>query len=432
MTSAEPPNRDAVPEKPRLTLGFVPLTDCAPLVIAQEQGLFARHGLDVTLSREASWANIRDKVAAGLLDGAQMLASMPLATTLGLGEVQQATVTALSLDLNGNAITVSNAFYDEMATLDPDGSGEAPVAADRLKQLIDARHAAGRTPPVFAMVFPYSTHNYLLRYWLAAGGVDPDRDLRLVVIPPPQMVEALRIGAIDGFCVGEPWNAAAVAEGLGRVLTTSHDIWNNHPEKVLGVNADWAERYPATHTSVIKALLEAARWLDEPSNRRTAAELLSHPDYVGAPAEIIAMSMTGSYRYAAGAAPLPMPDFNVFSRYAANFPWRSHALWLLTQMVRWGQIREPIDLRGIAHTVYRPDLYRQAAGELAIVCPADDEKSEGAHAAPWQRDGMTLGADRFVDDSVFDPADPVAYLLGRELHHRKLDPAELFGPRGRP
>ena len=425
MTSAEPPNPCAVPEKPRLTLGFVPLTDCAPLVIAQEHGLFARHGLEVTLSREASWANIRDKVAAGLLDGAQMLASMPLATTLGLGEVQQATITALSLDLNGNAITVSNRLHDEMASLDPAGLSDPPVSADRLKPLIDARRAAGKALPVFAMVFPFSTHNYLLRYWLAAGGIDPDRDLRLVVIPPPQMVEALRIGAIDGFCVGEPWNAAAVAEGLGQVLTTSHDIWNNHPEKVLGVNADWAGRYPVTHRAVMKALIEAARWLDEPAHRLEAAEILAHPDYVGAPTEIIAMSMTGSYRYRHGAPPQPMPDFNVFSRYAANFPWRSHALWLLAQMVRWGQLREPVDLLGIAQTVYRPDLYRQAAAELGIACPTSDWKAEGAHAAPWLRDGLILGADRYVNGAAFDPADPLANLAGFERRHPKVDPGQV-------
>jgi nitrate/nitrite transport system substrate-binding protein len=417
--------RGQVPlEKQSLSLGFVPLTDCAPLVIALERGLFARFGLDVTLSREASWANIRDKVAAGLLDGAQMLASMPLATTLGLGEVQQATVTALSLDLNGNAITVGQALYDEMKALDPVALRAPPVTADTLKRVIQARRSSGRTAPVFATVFPFSTHNYLLRYWLASAGIDPDRDLRLVVIPPPQMVEALRIGAIEGFCVGEPWNAVAVAEGLGQVLATSHDIWNNHPEKVFGVNAEWAERHPATHAAVLKSLIEAARWLDEPAHRRDAAEILAHPDYVGAPAEIIAMSMTGSYRYGAGDEPRPMPDFNVFFRYAANFPWRSHALWLLTQMMRWGQIRGPLDLAGVARTVYRPDFYRAVVTELELPCPAVDAKTEGRHRAPWQSDGLVMGSDGFLDGRIFDPTDPLGYLRGFPVQRSRITPED--------
>lgn len=418
-------------EKTALTLGFIPLTDCAPLVVAQEQGLFARQGLDVTLSREVSWANIRDKVAAGLLDGAQMLASMPLATTLGLGEVQQHTITALSLDLNGNAITVSNALYRRMAELDPAALRRRPVTAAPLRRIVDGGWRSGAAPLTLAMVFPFSTHNYVLRYWLAEAGIDPDRDVRLVVIPPPQMVDALKSGAIDGFCVGEPWNAVAVAEGLGHVLTTDYDIWNNKPEKVFAVSADWAAGHPATHRALLRALIEAAQWLDRPENRLPAAGLLAHPDYVGVPAEIIAMSMTGSFQYAASEAPQAMPDFNVFHRYAANFPWRSHALWLLTQMVRWGQLAEPVDLQAVARAVYRPDLYRQVAHELGVPCPCRDDKCEGQHAQAWRLEGIELGPDRFLDGAIFDPEDPLGYLSGIAVHHRKLEldlfPREMAG-----
>lgn len=421
MRSEAHKGRDGAPEKDRLTLGFMPLTDCAPLVIAHEHGLFARYGLDVTLSREASWANIRDKVAVGMLDGAQMLASMPLATTLGLGEVQQPTITALSLDLNGNAITVSNALYDRMGDLDPNRPMQRPMSARPLKRVVDARRRSGEKPLSLAMVFPFSTHNYMLRYWLAEAGIDPDRDLRLVVSPPPQMVDALRAGAIDGFCVGEPWNAVAVAEGLGHSLATDYHIWNNKPEKVFGVNASWAERYPITHRAVLKALIEAAQWLDRPDNRRQAAEILAGPNYVGVPTEVIAMSMTGFFQYSRVEAPQPMPDFSVFFRYAANFPWRSHALWLLTQMVRWGQVAEPFDLCAVARNVYRPDLYREVACDLGIACPSIDEKVEGLHAEPWHLNGIELGPDLFLDGKVFDPSDPWGYLGETELHHRKFD-----------
>lgn len=408
------PHTAIQPEKVRLTLGFVPLTDCAPLVVALERGYFARHGLEVTLSRQVSWANVRDKVAAGVLDGAHMLAGMPLATTLGLGEVQQATITALSLDLNGNAITVSEALYHRLEQADPASLFSRPVTAQALKRLIDADRRAGRPPLTFAMVFPFSTHNYMLRYWLAAAGIHPDRDVRIVVIPPPQMVEHLASGIIDGFCVGEPWNAVAATAGIGRTLLSDYEIWNNKPEKVFAVSAAWAEQYPNTHRSVLMALMQACRWLDDPDHRIEASEMLSGPDYVDVPADVISLSMSGSFKHASAAPPLPLPDFNVFYRYAATFPWRSHALWLLTQMMRWGQIDASVDLTAVAGAVYRPDLYRQAAELLGFDYPVADEKPEGTHTGAWTLAGnhgaIAMGPDRFIDGLGFDPADPRGYL----------------------
>lgn len=412
-------------EKTALTLGFIPLTDCAPLVIARERGLFEKYGLDVTLSNETSWANIRDKVALGILDGAQMLAPMPLAMSLGLGPIHKPMVTALTLDLNGNAITVSNALYERMLRADAAAMAERPLSARALKRVIEAERQAGRQPLTFAMVFPESTHNYELRYWMAAADIDPDNDVRLVVVPPPQMVGRLEQGDIDGYCVGEPWNAQAVQAGIGRTLITKYEIWNNSPEKVLGVTQEWAEQYPHTHQALLLALLEACRWLDEPNHRIEAAALIARSVYVNAPEHVVRMSMTGTFQYAADEMPRALPDFNVFHRYAANFPWRSHAVWFMTQMLRWGQLDRAIDLQAAAAEVYRPDLYRQAALQLGLPCPAIDAKTEGRHAAAWKLyegdTSLPMGADRFLDGRLFDPSQPLEYLRGFAVQHMQVD-----------
>ncbi len=315
-----------------------------------------------------------------------------------------------------------------LAQTDPVAASSQPVTAQALKRLIDADRRGGKPPLTFAMVFPFSTHNYMLRYWLAAGGVHPDRDVRIVVIPPPQMVEHLAAGTIDGFCVGEPWNTVAVTSGHGHTLLTDYEIWNNKPEKVLGVNASWAVQYPNTHRAVLMALLEACRWLDDPDHRREASEMLAAPDYVDVPADIIGVSMTGTFKYAQSARPLPRPDFHVFFRYAATFPWRSHAIWLLTQMMRWGQIDTAVDIRSLADRVYRPDLYREAAA-VGFDFPIQDEKSEGRHTGAWtlpgSRGDIIMGPDRFIDGIGFDPADPLAYLAQFELRSDRFASSQL-------
>jgi len=412
------------PEKARVSFGIIPLTDCAPIVVATELGYFEKYGLDVTVSREASWANIRDKVVSGELDGAQMLAGMPLAATLGVGPIQQATLTAFSMDLNGNGITVSNALYERMVAADAIAMAERPVTARALKKVIEQDRKTGKPPMTFAMVFPVSTHNYEVRYWMASAGIDPDRDVRLVVIPPPQMVANLEAKNIDGYCVGEPWNAHAVAAGIGHTLITSYEIWNNSPEKVFGVSREWAERYPITHRAALMGLIEAAQWMDRPENREEVVRLIARPMYVNAPEEVVKMSMTGTFRYAAGESARPLSDFNVFYRYAANFPWRSHAMWLLTQMLRWGQIDDAIDIRQVASEVYRPELYRDAAAALGVPVPQRDYKIEGSHAAPWTlaeaSAPIAMGPDRFFDGGVFDPARPIDYLAGFDIRSPDL------------
>lgn len=401
-------------EKTDLTLGIIPLTDCAPLVIAHEKGYFGRHGINSQISKEASWANIRDKVSIGALDAAHMLAGMPIASTLGIGAIRKPTITAYSMDLNGNGITVSNELYDRMVEADPEAMAERPVTARALKKVIDAGKAAGDPPMTFAMVFPVSTHNYEIRYWMADAGIDPDKDVRLIVIPPPQMVANLRAQNIVGYCVGEPWNERAVIAGMGKTLITNHEIWNNNPEKVVGVNLEWAEKNPNTHKAMIRALVEAAQWMDKPENRLEVVEIISRKSYVNAPVDVVKMSMTGTFRYSMEEEPRPLPDFNVFYRYAATFPWRSHAAWFISQMIRWGQIETPIDIARTAADVYRPDIYREAIKDLGIPVPATDWKTEGSHDANWTLAEATqpieMGPDRFFNGDIFDPADIPAYI----------------------
>lgn len=396
-----------------LRLGFIPLSDCAVLAVALEKGFFRRHGLDVVLSREVSWANIRDKTAVGALDGAQMLAGMPLAAAAGIDPVASPLLTAFSLDLNGNAITVSNELWQRMQAA---GAVTASSNGAALRRVIDDNRRSGRPLLRFAMVYPFSTHNYELRYWLAAGGIDPDADVQLTVVPPPRMVEALERGLIDGFCVGEPWNSLAVLRELGRVAATKYEIWNNSPEKVLALSRGFAERDEELHQALLRALIEAAVWTDAAENRAEVARILAVPRYLNAPEELLAGSLTGRVVFGSSAAAVDMPDFHVFQRYAANYPWISHAVWLLAQMVRWGQLASPVDLLATAKAAYRPDLYREAARAVGIAAPEVDLKPEGIHRAPWHLGGaggaIEMGSDMFCDGRVFDATDVVGYLAG--------------------
>lgn len=423
MTESTKPQRERLTlkkrrdglEKTDVRLGFIPLTDCAPLVVAKELGLFAEQGLNVELVREPSWANIRDKVMLGALDGAQMLAGMPVASQLGITAVRKPLVTALSLGLGGNAITVSHHLYQHMRETDPTAMQQRPYTARALRGVIDARRKAGEKPLTFAVVYPVSSHNYELRYWLAAAGIDPDHDVNIVVIPPPQMVAQLRAGEIDGFCVGEPWNSVAVQGGHGHILITSQQLWNHKPEKVLGVTQDWAARHPKTHRALVKALMKAGAWLDEPEHRPEAAAILARDEYVGVKEKVLRLTLTDQLVYDPGTEAVPHPGFNIFHRYAAMFPWRSHALWFATQMMRWGQVERAQDMTEIAARSYQPGLYREIAAELGWVYPEIDDKPEGLNAREWtlaqaSPEPLLMGSDRFFDDSRFDPENPLGYL----------------------
>ena len=403
----------AQPELTRLTLGFIPLTDCAPLVVAHERGLFEAEGLQVVLSRESSWANVRDRVAAGLLDGAHMLGPMPIAASLGVGGEPTAMIAPMALNLNGSGVTVSRALAEAMRQVDPKVMNQRPPSAAPLRRLVEQRAARGERPLTFAVVFPYSIHTYQLRYWMAAAGIDPDRDVRLVVIPPPGMAACLRRGELDGFCVGAPWNHLSAAEGDGEALFTAAQWWGACPDKVLGTTLAWAERYPNTLQALLRALLRAAVWAEAAEHAEELAGLLARPAYVDAPAAIVARSLSG-------------PDRILFDGHAASFPWRSHALWFASQMVRWGQAQTDLDF-GAAASVYRPDLYRQAAEALGRPAPLFDSKIEGAHAAAWTLTNATwaieMGADRLVDGTAFDPADPLGYAQSFAVDHRRAPPA---------
>jgi ABC-type nitrate/sulfonate/bicarbonate transport system substrate-binding protein len=354
----------------RLKVGFIPIIDCAPVVLAEELGAFERQGLDVEIRREVSWANVRDKLALGLLDASHILAPLPLAQTLGIDSVNVPMVNVMTLQLNGNALTLSCALWQEIEEVAPELAAKgAPLDARAIAEVVKRRAAAGRPQLVLASVFPYSVQHYMMRLWLSSGGVDPDRDVRLTIVPPPHTVAHLSGGVVDGYCVGEPWNQQAEALGIGRIALTGPDIWKGMPEKVFGTTEAFAKKNPDTVKALIKALLEAAQWLDDPANRNETARVLSQPRYLNMPAAVMQCT-------------LGLPDFHVFHRQYANFPWRSHADWFLAQMVRWGQAAPSIDIKATADRVYRTDIYRAAAGEMGVACPAADRLPTGGHGEP--------------------------------------------------
>ena len=407
-------------EKSEVTLGFIKLTDMAPLAIAKEKGFFEDEGLSVTLVAQSNWKVLLDGVVSGELDGAHMLAGQPIASSIGYG-TKAALVTPFSMDLNGNAITVSNTVWEAMKPgLElVDGKPAHPISAAALKPVIDAYAADGK-PFNLGMVFPVSTHNYELRYWLAAGGINPGLysaddvsgqiggDVLISVTPPPQMPATLEAGTIDGYSVGEPWNQAAVAKGIGVPIITDTEIWKNNPEKVFGLTADFVQTNPQTTLALTKALIRAAMWLDEGDNvnRAEAVEILSRPDYVGADAAVLANSMTGSFEFEKGDV-RPAPDFNVFFRYNATFPYYSDAVWYLTQMRRWGQIGEAKPdawFDEAAKSVYKPDIYKLAAEALIAEGKAATDQFD------FDADGYRDPTSDFIDGVAYDGTKPNAYI----------------------
>ena len=412
------------PEKDQLRLGFIKLTDMAPIAVAYEKGYFEDEGLYVSVQSQANWKVLLDGVIDGRLDGAHMLAGQPLAATIGYG-TKADIVAPLSMGLNGNAVTVSMDIWAQMKPSIPahDGKPQHPIKADYLKPIVDQYHANGK-PFNMGMVFPVSSHNYGLRYWLAAGDIHPgyyaphngdnsgklNAQALLSVTPPPQMPATMEAGTIYGYSVGEPWNQQAVSKGIGVALITDGEIRKNNPEKVFGMTREFTEKYPNTTVRVVKALLRAAQWLDanNNANRPAAAEILSQRHYVGADYEVIANSMTGTFEYEKGDR-RPVPDFNLFFRDFATFPYYSDAVWYLTQMRRWGQISEPKPDQwyfDIAARVYRPDIYRKAAFALieeGMMTTADFPQfaSETGFRPPQKN---------AIDDIVYDGTAPNAYL----------------------
>ena len=405
-------------EKPQLTLGFIKLTDMAPLAIAKELGYFEDEGLFVTLEAQSNWKNILDRVSDGTLDGAHMLAGQPIAAAAGFGK-QAALVTPFSIDLNGNAVTVSNAVWDKMkknVPLDSDGKPVHPISAEALKPVIKEYKEKG-DPFKMAMVFPVSTHNYQVRYWLAAAGIKPgmytadniqgqvDADILLSVTPPPQMPATLEAGTIHGYCVGEPWNTQAVFKQIGVPVVTSYEVWNNNPEKVFVMTQKFIDENPNTAIAITKALIRAGKWLDDPKNRPTAVGILSKKAYVGADSVVIANSMTGTFEYEKGDK-RDVPDFNVFYKYNATYPFYSDAVWFLTQMRRWGQIPEGKTdswYMETAKKVYKPEIWLKAAQMLVEEGKIPKEDIPAT-------DGYKVPTNKFIDGVEYDGKKPNEYL----------------------
>ena len=412
-----------------IRIGFLPLADSAPIIMAKERGAFEKFGLNVTLVKVSSWARMRDMLVVGDIQGAHMLAPMVLASAMGLEPGTTPFTTALALNMNGNAITVSNALYASMYNANPEAMRERPITARALRDVVEARSLAGQAPLTFAMVYPFSSHNYQLRYWLAAAGLHPDRDVRLVVVPPPKVMEYMQAGIIDGYCVGEPWNSEAVEAGVGTTLITSHELMGLAPEKVFAVCQSWADENPNIYRAVLGAILETSKWLSSQNAMEETASTLSGHAYIGVPAKRILPALCGTRRQTAGDIVLNMPDFNVFYRYAANFPWRSHASWFLTQMYRWGQVAGPVNFTEVIEQAYRPDIFREVAAKGNHVFPTIDYKNEGNQVHPWALPGSTsaiaMAPNQFIDGRVFRYTDPIAYVEGFELHSLRVPLPEL-------
>ena len=382
------------PEVRQLKIGIIALTDCSPLVIAAEKGFFAKYGIEATIAKQASWAAIRDGLTIGDLQCTHMLIGMPLASTLGLGGAPKKPLVApWLLNRNGQAISLKAQWKGQVA-------GDPKV----LKPFVDEALAKG-SPLTFAMTFPPGTHAMWMRYYLAAGGINPDKDIKLLTVPPAQMVANMKVGKMDGFCVGEPWNARAIADNIGYTAITTQELWRDHPEKVCAFTAEFAERNPKTVKAVLKALHEASVWLDDLNNRPEQCDIVSKPNYVNCPAEVILDRMQGKYDYGDGRK-LQDDHYMIFSEQNCNYPQLKYATWFLSQFRRWGMLEPtgeaPIDYDGIAQQVMRPDLYEEAMQEIG-----------------YQHGGANRDPETLFDGMTFDPSQPEQYALSFPVHSRK-------------
>jgi two-component system, oxyanion-binding sensor len=379
-----------------LRIGFIPLVDAAALIVAVDKGFAADEGLDVTLVREVSWSNVRDKLNIGLFDAAHLLAPVAIASSLGLGHVKVPIVAPFNLGLNGNAITVSPALH--AAIMDQiDGDPFDPMAtALALSGVVGARRKSGAEPLTFGMTFPFSTHNYQLRFWMAAGGVDPDEDVRMVVLPPPYMVDSLANGHVDAFCVGAPWNSVAVDLGVGHILHFVSDILVRAAEKVLAVRQSWSERNPAVLAALIRAHVRAAEFIEDPHHRAEAARILAQPERIGVDADVIRRTLDGRLKISPDGTMRESSRYLLVGREGAAKPDPVQAAWLYAQMVRWGQTSISPEALKVAKAVFRPDLYDAALGFQgnagnggsdaigAFVGPAFDADDIAGHLAAFK------------------------------------------------
>nr|WP_246776836.1 CmpA/NrtA family ABC transporter substrate-binding protein [Microvirga sp. VF16] len=387
-------------------VGFIPLVDMAVLVAAAEQGFARREGIRLELIKDVSWSNIRDRLAFRQFDVAHMLSPMPIASQLHLGSNPYPCFTPFALGRGGNAITLSVELYREMQALAGlDGSEDALTNGRALKQVVERRRHVGKKPLVFAMTYPFSSHNYEFRFWLAAAGISPDTDVTMTIVPPPLTVDAMAARAIDGFCVNAPWNVIAVEKGVGRMVATKADIWPSAPEKVLGVSPEWAEENPETLSRLIVALDAAARWCDDERNHKALADMMSDPAYLGVPSEMILRLLSGQLTVDPDGRTRHVENYLTFHDQSANFPWISQALWIYSQMVRWGQVA--YDETGLSQVraAYRPDMYRAVLGSSGVPIPSVDSRIEGAEL------------EKFIDGRRFVPDDVPGYVAGFDIRN---------------
>lgn len=376
----------------KIRIGILRLTDSAPAIVAQEFGFFAEEGVDAELVTEPSWANIADKLAYGFLDAAIIVPPLAFAVELGMRGLSQPMIIPYNISLGGNTITLARDLAAGTRALATGQSLTLPKA-------LAARLRDNAEPVTLGIVHNFSTHNLLLRYWLASGGLEAGRNIKLTVVPPARAVEALSSGQIAGFCAGAPWGDVAARAGVGTTIATSNDIWQNAPEKAFAVRARWAEEQPQALHGAIRALMRAAQFCDAPENASYTAALLSRHKYVDVDSHALLSSLPG------GA--IKTAALSCFWRNAATFPWPGQALWFLRQMARWDLIDSGLDLHALAARVYRPDIYRTVAAPLGLSLPLSDFKVEGVHPAAWRLDAapnpIPMGPDRFCDGAVFDP-----------------------------
>ncbi|HVR75056.1 MAG TPA: CmpA/NrtA family ABC transporter substrate-binding protein [Planctomycetota bacterium] len=368
------------PEQSEVVFGMIALTDCSSIVIAHEKGFFKKHGIRSTVAKQASWAAIRDALTVGDIDATHMLIGMPIASTMGLlGSPKKPMVIPWLINRNGQGISLKSEWKGKVA-----GDPKA------LKPLVDAARAAGK-PMTFAMTFPPGTHAMWMRYYLGAGGIHPDKDIALVTIPPPQMVANMRVGKMDGFCVGEPWNARAIVDGVGFTSITTQEMWKDHPEKVCAFMADYADKNPRTVKAVLKGLHEASVWLDDMDHRPEQCEIVSRATYINCPKDIILGRMQGNYDYGDGRKKKD-PNYMIFSQRNCNYPQPKYCLWWLSQFRRWGMVTGAPDYQGITGKVMRPDIYEEAMKEIG-----------------YTHGGASSEPETLFDGATFDPAKPEEY-----------------------
>lgn len=382
------PIDSSAPETPDVRFGMIALTDCSSIVVAHEKGIFKKYGINSTVVKGASWAAIRDSLSNGDIQATHMLTGMPIASTMGLlGSPKVPMIIPWMINRNGQAITIKAELKGKVGT-DPKA----------LKPLVEAAKKSG-TPMTFAMTFPPGTHAMWMRYYLASGGINPDKDVALVTVPPSQMVANMKVGKMDGFCVGEPWGARAIADGIGYTAITTQEMWKDHPEKVCAFKEEFAQKNPKTVKAILKALHEASVWLDDLKNRPEQAEIVSRPTYINCPPEIILGRLQGHYDYGDGRK-TEDPNYMIFSARNCNYPQPKYVKWWLSQFRRWGMVPQAPDYEAIAKRVMRTDIYEEAMKELGVT-----------HA------GMNDDPETLFDGVTFDPKDPEAYAKSFSVHN---------------